>query len=69
MFCVMEDALAPEVVDDLLAGDELAGALDQEGQQLERDALKADWLTAATKLVGELVELEVLKSKEDRGHG
>jgi len=47
----------------------LAGALDQEGQQLERDALKADWLTAATKLVGELVELEVLKSKGTGGMG
>ena len=60
---VDEHVLAPEAIDDLGAGDELAPPLDEQDEQIHRVALESNGAALAAELVRRDVELEVAKAK------
>ena len=64
-----EDVLPPQALDDLVAGDELTAPLDQEDQQIHRQALEAHRLPVAPQLVGGDIELEAAEAIGSRTGG
>jgi hypothetical protein len=59
LLSIQEDLFAPEPLDDLLSGNQLAVMFDQENQQLHRDLLKPQWLTIAFQFIAPQVQLEL----------
>src|SRR5713101_4089338 len=48
---IKEDALAPDPIDDLVPGDELAPLLHQQEQKLHRDAFELEHTSRETQLI------------------
>ena len=61
---VDERILGPQTLLNFLAGDDVAGALEQESENLKRLLLQSNADTAFAELAGAHVELEVLKSDD-----
>ena len=65
---VDEDVFAPNVFENLLAGDEMTLPLGQKEKDVQGDALEVHYLTAAPELAGRAVQLEVGKTEPVKGH-
>jgi hypothetical protein len=59
VFAVDEDALAPDSLQDLVAGNELTATFHQQKQQFQRDAFEANDLASAGQAIGVRVEFEI----------
>ncbi len=64
MLGINEDILPPQLLDDLLAADQLAVSTGQQDQQLHGDSFQLDHGAVASQLVGTQVELDVFEFQQ-----
>jgi hypothetical protein len=69
VFGIDEDILAPETVDDFLAGDYATLALQKKHQQLHGDALQFQGVAVAAQFEAVAVEFEFVEMVARAGHG
>src|SRR5580658_7459269 len=62
LFDVDEHIFAPQLAGDLLARNQLAPLLDQKHEQLQRQALQANWVATAAELKASVIQLEIVEA-------